>query len=284
MKYADLQLHTIYSDGTYTPEQLARQAREIGLACIALTDHDSIDGVTETARLCAAEGIEFVPGVELTAYVGADPSAADTREVHILGYFIDCANQEFLDNLDVFKQAREARVDAMLAKLNKLGIGLKRSDIAAVADPRGALGRLHVARALQQADFVNSPDDAFARYLAKGRPAWAPKFRLSVRDAAALVHRAGGVAIFAHPGTARMDERIPELLKEGLDGIEVWHSKHTPEQSRRYKSLAEQIGCLLTGGSDCHGLAKDKILIGTVKLPYEYVERLKEAAARVKSG
>jgi predicted metal-dependent phosphoesterase TrpH len=282
MKYADLQLHTIYSDGTFTPSELVVHAKDAGLDCIALTDHDTVDGVAETARLCGEEGLEFIPGVELTAYIGEFPEDENAREIHILGYLVDCSNKGFLGYLRKFKEARDTRVDEMLLKLKNLGIDLERKQVEKLAEEHGALGRLHVARALKDAGFVQSPDEAFARYLSKGRPAWAPKFRISVREVAAIIHGAGGAAIFAHPGLAHIDPRIPRLLQEGLDGIEVWHSAHTPPQAQRYQKLAEQLGCLITGGSDCHGLAKDTIVIGTVKLPYPYVERLKEFVAQKK--
>src|SRR5207249_3794140 len=135
------------SDGTFTPAELVTAAKDAGLDCIALTDHDTVDGVEETERLCKTAGIEFIAGCELTAYVGDDPSARGAREIHILGLFVNPRNDDFLDALRLFKDARAARVDAMIAKLNELGVPLKREDVMATADSRSALGRLHVARA-----------------------------------------------------------------------------------------------------------------------------------------
>jgi 3',5'-nucleoside bisphosphate phosphatase len=273
----------MYSDGTYTPALLVEHAKAAGLDCISLTDHDSVEGLPETARLCGMAGIEFIPGVELTAYAGEFPEAEHAREVHILGYLFDRTHAGLREFLEKFKQSRNERVDKMIVRLHRLGIDLKRERVAAFADANGTLGRLHVARALKEAGFVRGADEAFARFLSKGRPAWVPKFRISVAEVAAIIHRAGGAAILAHPGLARVDDRIPQMLSEGLDGIEVWHSGHTPEQCVRYKQFAENRGCLITGGSDCHGTAKYKLVIGTVKLPFAYVERLKEFVAGKKS-
>jgi predicted metal-dependent phosphoesterase TrpH len=280
MKFADLQLHTLFSDGTYTPAELVAAAKNAKLDCIALTDHDTVDGVEETQRHCDAAGIEFIAGCELTADI---TEQGQSREVHILGLFVNPADEELLRALRAYKQARAARVEAMIARLNQLGVPLNREAVLATADARSALGRLHVARALVAQTFVSDADEAFARYLGFGRPAWVAKYRVSITDAVALIHRAGGVAILAHPGIAHVDEHIPKWLEQGLDGIEVWHTKHTPAQSSNYKLLAERLGCLITGGSDCHGYAKGKVLIGNVKLPYEYVERLREAAAKIRA-
>lgn len=281
MNFADLQLHTIFSDGTFTPAELVAAAKNAGLDCIALTDHDTVDGVAETERLCHEAGIEFIAGCELTADFTQDRRS---REVHILGLFINPADEEFRRALGIYKRARAARVDSMIGKLNELGVPLTRDHVMEQADTRCALGRLHVGRALVAQKFVSDADEAFERYLGFGRPAWVAKHRISVADAASLIHRAGGVAILAHPGIAHLDEHIPQLLQQGLDGIEVWHTKHTPAQSENYKLLAERLGCLITGGSDCHGYAKGKVLIGNVKLPYEYVERARVAATKIRAG
>jgi len=284
LKFADLQLHSIFSDGTFTPAELVAAAKDAGLDCIALTDHDTVDGVEETERLCNAAGIELVAGCELTADFTLERRS---REVHILGLFINPADEEFRRALGLYKRARAARVDSMIGKLNELGVPLTRDHVMEQADARCALGRLHVGRALVAQKFVSDADEAFARYLGFRRPAWVAKYRVSVADTASLIHRAGGVAILAHPGIvprSGMDEFIPQLVAQGLDGIEVWHTKHTPAQSGNYKALAERLGCLITGGSDCHGYAKGKVLIGSVKLPYEYVERAREAAEKISAS
>jgi predicted metal-dependent phosphoesterase TrpH len=141
-----------------------------------------------------------------------------------------------------------------------------------------------VARALVQAGFCATLDEAFERFLKRHRPAWVPKFKVSARDAIELIHQSGGVAVMAHPGLNRSDAVIPRLVADGLDGLECYHSKHSPSTGEHYRALAKQYGLLVTGGSDCHGLNKGQPLIGSVKLPYEFIPPLKERARRVRSS
>jgi 3',5'-nucleoside bisphosphate phosphatase len=271
MKFADLHLHTNYSDGTYSPEELVAQAKAQGLAAIALTDHDSVEGCTRTEIACRAEGIEFIAGTELTA-------EHDGNELHILGYFLDTQNPRLLTEMAQFQSVRQNRIREMVAKLNQLGISLDAEKVFALANCQSP-GRPHVARALVQSGFCSSHDDAFERFLKKNRPAWVGKFKISAADAIGLIHHAGGAAVFAHPGLNRVDEVIPDLVEVGLDGIECFHTKHSNSTANHYVEIAKRFGLLITGGSDCHGLTKGKPLIGTVKLPYEHVERLKSRAA-----
>lgn len=273
---ADLHLHTCHSDGTFTPEELVRQAAGVDLACIALTDHDTVAGLAETGRLCEAAGVEFIPGIELTAHLGE-------REVHILGYFVRYTDPEFLVRTDSFKQARAQRVADMVAKLQQAGVDLQPADVTAVAGANCALGRLHVARALLNRGFIGQMDEAFYRFIGKGKTAFVPKPQLDVAAATALLHQAGGVAVLAHPGVSKLDGQLDGLMAAGLDGIEVWHSQQTAKQSKRYLAFAQARHCLVTGGSDCHGMAKDRVLIGGVRLDYAYVEQLKEFHVRTLS-
>lgn len=273
---ADLHLHTRHSDGTFTPAEVVRRAAEAGLACIALTDHDTLAGLPAMMKLCAGAGIEFIPGIELTAH-------HEEREIHVLGYLMRHDEPEFVARIEQFKGARAERVAKMLVKLREAGVDLQAADVASVADSDSAMGRLHVARALKNRGFIQHMEEAFRRFIGKGKPAFVPKFRLDVAGAAALIHKFGGVAILAHPGISGLDHQLEVLLAAGLDGIEVWHSRHTPAQCERYLAFARQHGCLATGGSDCHGMAKDEVLIGSVRLDYDYVERLKEFHARTVS-
>ncbi|MFA6564041.1 MAG: PHP domain-containing protein [Verrucomicrobiia bacterium] len=266
---ADLHLHTRHSDGTFTPAEVVRRAGEAGLSCIALTDHDTVAGLPAMTELCKAVGIEFIPGIELTAHVGE-------REVHVLGYLVRYTEPEFVAQIECFKKGRAQRVAAMVAKLQSAGVDLHASDVDAVAGGDSALGRLHVARALKNRGFIRHMDEAFHRFIGKGKPAFVPKTRLDVAAAAALINKFGGVAILAHPGVSGLENQLDGLLAAGLDGIEVWHSRHTAAQCERFLAFAQDRGCLVTGGSDCHGMAKDEVLIGNVRLDYVYVERLKE--------
>ena len=274
--FADLHLHTTFSDGTYTPEELAAHARRHELSAIALTDHDTVEGCARAAAACAAYGIEFIPGTELTAEWNGN-------EVHLLGYFLDTSNSRLLAEMAKFQEVRQTRIVEMVRRINALNIPLAVESVFAIANCRSP-GRPHVGRALVQEGFCRSMDEAFDRFLKKGKPAWVPKFKTSGAEAIDLIHAAGGLAVMAHPGLNRTDEIVPELAAAGLDGLECFHTKHSPADSRRYLEMAARHDLLMTGGSDCHGLSKGKPLIGSVKIPYEHVARLKEAHQRSKAA
>jgi 3',5'-nucleoside bisphosphate phosphatase len=270
--FADLHLHTNFSDGTYTPEELVAQAAKNNLAAIALTDHDTVEGCERAAIACKAAEIEFIPGAELTA-------EQNDNEIHILGYFLDTYNKKLLEEIAKFQAVRQQRIHEMVARLNALNVPLKVEDVIALANCCSP-GRPHVARALVKAGFVGSLDEAFERFLKRHRPAFVPKAKISSQVAIELIHQANGLAVMAHPGLNRTDEVIPDLVDAGLDGIECFHTKHSTAVSEHYLEIADKYNLLVTGGSDCHGMSKGKPLIGTVKLPYRQVEKLKEAAAQ----
>jgi hypothetical protein len=271
MKFADLHMHTFFSDGTFTPEELVERASKLGFAAIALTDHDTVEGCERAATACAAAQMEFISGTELTA-------EHEDTEVHILAYLVDTQNQTLLTRIAGFQSVRQNRIREMVAALNKLGIPLKGESVFALANCKSP-GRPHVARALVKEKFIGSLDEAFEKYLKKGRPAWVPKTKMSALEAVELIHQAGGLAIMAHPGLNRTDEIIPDLVAAGLDGIECFHTKHSTTMAERYLEIADKFHLLVTGGSDCHGFSKKAPLIGTVKLPYEHVEKLKAKVA-----
>ena len=266
--FADLHLHTYFSDGTYSPEEVAELAHKNSLRAVALTDHDTVEGCARMGAACQAAGIEFIPATELTAEVSG-------HEIHFLGYFLDPQNELLLRELAKFQEVRQRRINEMSAKLNHLGIGLKAETIFTLANCR-APGRPHVARALVQEGFCASLDGAFERFLRKGKPAWVPKFKISAHQAIDLVHQAGGLAVMAHPGLNRTDEIIPEMVAAGMDGLECFHTKHSTAMTEHYLQIAEAHHLLVTGGSDCHGLSKGKPLIGTVRIPYRLVEQMRE--------
>ena len=275
MKFADLHLHTFFSDGTFTPEELVERASKLGFAAIALTDHDTVEGCERAATACAAAQMEFISGTELTA-------EHEDTEVHILAYFVDTQNQTLLTRIAGFQSVRQNRIREMVAALNKLGIPLKAESVFALANCKSP-GRPHVARALVKEKLIGNLDEAFERYLKKGRPAWVPKTKMSALEAVELIHQAGGLAVMAHPGLNRTDEIIPDLVAAGLDGIECFHTKHSTTMAERYLEIADKFHLLVTGGSDCHGFSKNRPIIGTVKLPYEHVEKLKAKVAERKA-
>jgi 3',5'-nucleoside bisphosphate phosphatase len=266
MSYADLHLHSHFSDGTFAPEEIAAHAQRHGLRAIALTDHDTVEGCGRTADACALAGVEFIIGTELTA-------EHNGNELHILAYLVDPQNAKLIAEIAKFQRVRQERIREMVARINELNIPLRTDDVFALANCRSP-GRPHVARALVKAKLCGTLDEAFERFLKKGRPAWVPKAKMSALEAIELIHQAGGLAVMAHPGLNRTDESIPDLVLAGLDGIECFHTKHNAATAERYQRIAREHGLLITGGSDCHGLSKGKPLIGTVRLDYQHVERL----------
>ena len=267
MAFADLHLHTHFSDGTFSPCELAERAQTAGLSAIALTDHDTLEGCSAVATECKARGLEFIVGTELTA------EHLD-HEVHILGYDLDASSVRLQNVMRACQAVRETRIHTMVERLNEKGIPLQLDHVLSIANCKSP-GRPHVARALVEKGFCKDFDDAFDRFLKKGKPAWIPKARMSALDAIQLIHEAHGTAILAHPGLYNADFLIPDLAKLGLDGLECWHSKHTANTSARYCHLAHEFDLVTTGGSDCHGMSKGKPLIGTVRLPYHHVETLR---------
>ncbi len=264
--FADLHLHTRFSDGTWSPEDLVLQAQGCGLTTLALTDHDTVEGCAPMAVACAAAGLGFISGAELTAQQNGD-------EIHILGYGLEVEDPRLLAEIAKFQAVRQDRIREMVARLNRLGIPLASEAVFALANCR-APGRPHVARALVRAGLCSTLDEAFERFLKKDRPAWVPKFQMSVAQAIGLIHQAGGVAVLAHPGLNRTDNVIPAVAEAGLDGIECFHPKHSPGAVRHYLDVAARFGLLVTGGSDCHGANKGRPMLGSVKLPSHYVEAL----------
>jgi predicted metal-dependent phosphoesterase TrpH len=219
------------------------------------------------AKACALLGVEFIPATELTAEL-------NDHEVHLLGYFLDTENPRLLRELSKFQVVRQNRIREMVDRINQHGVPLRAETVFALANCRSP-GRPHVARALVQEGLCGGLDEAFDRFLKKGRPAWVPKFKMSAPEAIVLIHEAGGLASLAHPILNRNDDLIEPLVEMGLDALECYHTKHTPSATECYLQLAARLNLLVTGGSDCHGLSKGKPLIGTVKLPYERVELLK---------
>lgn len=264
--FADLHLHTNFSDGTFTPEELADRGQKAGLGTMSLTDHDTVEGCARMGAACAERGIRFISGTELTAEI-------EGNEVHLLGYFIDTENPTLLGEMKKYQSVRQSRIHEMVKKLNELNIPLKAETVFKVANCKSP-GRPHVGRALVQEGYCANMDEAFDRFLKKHRPAFVPKMRVSASEAIDLVHNAGGLAVMAHPGLNRTDELIPRMVDQGLDGIECFHTKHSPSTSEHYLKIAARYNLLVTGGSDCHGYSKGKPLIGSVKLSGDHLEKL----------
>jgi predicted metal-dependent phosphoesterase TrpH len=278
----DLHLHTTASDGQYSPEALVQRARRSGLSVIAITDHDSVDGLApaqvEAQRAGALPPVRVLPGIELSA----EDEAGD---VHMLGYCFDPQSAVLLERLTAFRAGRYNRGQIMLAKLAELGMPLEWSSVLAYADAGGqtaSIGRPHIARAMIDAGYVSSVNEAFDRYLHNGGPAYVPRTRLTPEEAIALIHSAGGAAVLAHPGALPDPLAVIErLAPAGLDGVEVMHPKNDPDMRLNLLALARRYDLIVTGGSDFHGDEDDIAhLIGVENPPAEAPARLEERAAR----
>jgi hypothetical protein len=269
MKFADLHLHTIFSDGTYTPEELIAQVSKLGISAIAVVDHDTIDGVRPTIEIAKSEDIEVLPGIELTAEY-------DGLEIHILGYCLDYNRGDLKDTLDSLKKNRIERVYKIIDKLRNLGIKLNAQDVFDIAK-KGTVGRLHIARALVKKGFVGSIFEVFHKYIGDKCPAYVCGFRFSPYEVIRLIKDVGGIPVLAHPYSLNRDDLIPQFIDYGLMGLEVYYPEHTQSMVNFYLNLAQKFNLLVTGGSDCHGDAKPEAKIGSVKIPYALVENLKQA-------
>lgn len=269
MRFADLHLHTLFSDGTNTPEELIKESTRLGISAISVVDHDTVGAISSTVILGKKEGMEVIPGIELSA-------ECNGLEVHILGYFIDYQDKNLLKKLDLLRQNRRERIYKIVDKLNTLSIRLNPQVVFNIAQ-KGTVGRLHIARALVKEGIVSSTAEAFQRYIGDNGPAYVCGFRLSPLEAIRLIKEVGGIPILAHPSTLKKDELIPQFIEDGLMGLEVYYPEQTPSLTNFYLNLASQYKLLVSGGSDYHGRAKPNVKIGMIKLPYELVEKLKAA-------
>ncbi len=269
LKWVDLHIHTHFSDGTFSPEEVVECAVKNNLAAIAITDHDSLRGIGPAMISSEKYQLEIVPGVELTA-------EADDKELHILGYYIDWRDKDFRGKLKMLQKVRIERAEGMVEKLQELGVNISFHEVEEIAGG-GAVGRLHLAQIILRNGYVNSIEEAFRKYIGDGGPAYIKKYRFTPEEVIRIITAVGGIPVLAHPSLLRNDELIPRLVKNGLRGIEVYCNNHNPESSLRYEELAYRYDLIPTGGSDCHGLAKSEVFMGKVKVPYSCLERLKEA-------
>ncbi len=268
MKNVDLHLHTCFSDGTYTPEELVGEVLKNDLAAIAVVDHDTVDGIAPTLEAAKSQDLEIIPGIELTAqYEG--------NEIHILGYLLEYNNKALRKKLSALKVNRLERMHKILGKLRELDVWLDAEDVFALSQ-QGTVGRLHIARAMVNKGIVGSTQEAFQRYIGDKSPAYVLGFRYSPEEAIALIRDFGGIAVLAHPYTVTRDELIPQFVTWGLQGLEAYYPEHNQSQINFYLRLAQQYHLLVTGGSDCHGSAKPEARLGSFKIPYILVEKLKE--------
>lgn len=262
--FVDLHMHSTASDGSRRPAEVVREAKRVGLVAIALTDHDTLDGIAEALATGTEVGVRVVPGIELSAVEG-------DVETHILGLHLS-DTRELESRLLGLREMRRTRAERIVQRLNELGV---RIEFAAVLEQAagGAIGRPHVARALIAEGWAVDFRDAFERYLGNGKPAYVAKERLAVIDAISLIQRAGGLAILAHPGSGGTRDRIEAFVREGIDGVEVRHPSHSSEDISRLTALVEHFSLVPSGGSDWHGATDGPRTLGMMRVPHEWLGR-----------
>jgi predicted metal-dependent phosphoesterase TrpH len=273
---ADLHLHTVHSDGSWSPEEVVQAAIQQGLKTIAVTDHDTVAGIEEATFYASQFGLEVIPGIEInTVYATAD---GERRDVHILGYFIDVTDPALHSAMDRQQAARQQLVIDTIERCNKLGIPLTMEDVQACVG-EGSIGRPHLSRAIVKVGGASTVEAAFSRFMSRESSEFIPRQSISPQEAIAAINAAGGIASIAHPGkNERMERVILELKEAGLQAVECYHRSYTLETVKHNLKLAAKHGLLVTGGSDCHGPSDGyPASIGTVKVPIDVVHQLKKA-------
>ena len=282
MNTVDLHCHTTASDGALTPEQLVERAAKLGLQVIAVTDHDSTEGVAAALAAAPRYEIEVIPGVEINTDVPG-------TEVHVLGYFVDHTDPHLSRELARLRDGRIGRAKRMAEKLAEMGAPVRFERILQIAG-EGAVGRPHVAQALLEAGHVTSFEQAFEKYIGRNSPAYVERLKFSPAQACALIRRAGGVPVLAHPvffdryGAIKapfdLDALLPELIEAGLMGVEVYYPGYDAVTTEYLIAVARRYGLLQTGGTDFHGVRADEPDLGGVHVPMKAVRRLREAWQR----
>ncbi|HET9038327.1 MAG TPA: PHP domain-containing protein [Myxococcaceae bacterium] len=269
----DLHSHTTASDGEHLPEELLALARAAGVKTLAVTDHDTVKGHGRAQAAAEAQGIRLVPGIEVSSEV-------EGREVHILGHFVDPTEPGLAGFSDRLGDERAERMGRMVAQMNRLGFPVTLQEVERIA--AGAhLGRPHLALALVERGYVTSTREAFDRFLGDGKPGYVDRFRVSAEGAISMLHRAGGTATLAHPGSSKvLPHTLKRLAKAGLDGLEIFHPDHVPSQREAFLRQADALGLVPTAGSDYHGprVTPDRRL-GMVSLDPSHFARLEARAA-----
>ena len=272
-RFADLQLHSTASDGSDAPAEVIRRAAGMGFAAVALTDHDTMAGVGEAMMAASSLGVELIPACELSTLDG-------DRQIDLLAYGISPADTGFGALLHQVRSGRLGRAEGMVQRLNDLGYPVSWERVREIAGGEN-VGRPHVARAMIEAGVVPDLKSAFTReFIADGGRCYVQRVKITPAEAIERIHASGGVAVAAHPGRTRLSDADVEILVvAGLDGLEAYYPRHRPADVTRFERAAERHGLLLTGGSDDHGDINEGRLLGTIRLPYVHVERLKAAVA-----
>ncbi|MBA7474928.1 5'-3' exoribonuclease [subsurface metagenome] len=262
MSKVDLHIHSTASDGRLSPAEIVRKSAELGLAIIALADHDTVDGIA--AAVAAAEafpGLKVIPGVEISTDMPTD-------EVHILGYFVDYNDHELRTSLEKMRNSRQQRAQRMIAKLNDLGIHIGWQRVREIAGS-GSVGRPHLAQAMLEQGYIASISEAFTKYISRGGPAYVVRDKMTPPEAVRLILRSDGLPVLAHPLTISDPEKmVVELKAAGLVGIEAYYDNYNADETDSLVSLAHKYNLIVSGGSDYHGLdASTETMIGGIDMP-----------------
>lgn len=265
---ADLHIHTSYSDGTMTPEEVVDDALRRGVSTISITDHDTVDGLVIALRYGQGKNIHIISGIEFSSYLS--PS-----EVHILGYFIDVNNISLQKMIRQSRDDRVNRIHDMVDKLHALHVDIDAQEILALAG-QGSPGRMHVAETLWKHGYCATIIESFTKYIGDNKPVYVPKKTLTSQQAIELIRDAGGVAVLAHPGLTQRDHIIGDLVQYGLQGIEVYYPSHSPQTVRKYLKVAKKYDLAVTGGSDFHGERRLDCPIAKITIPGDLVDKLRQ--------
>jgi predicted metal-dependent phosphoesterase TrpH len=264
---ADLHTHSTISDGILSPSELVQLAKKESLGAIALTDHDTVDGIDAALEAGRKSGLIVIPGIELSTQL-------ENYEIHILGYYVDYKNKRFISFLKKYSQARLDRGRKIVEKLTKIGIILDWESIL-LRFGQGSVGRLHIARTLLEKGYVNSIDEAFRKYLIPGAPAFVSRLKLDPLEAIKMIKAVGGIPVLAHPGILGSNSIIKELISYGIMGVEVYYPLHTASEIKHFLSLCKEYDLLPTGGSDFHGIGTEsKKKLGLASVDLEVVKRM----------
>jgi predicted metal-dependent phosphoesterase TrpH len=267
---ADLHIHTHYSDGTSSPGEVIDDALKAGLSCVAITDHDIVQGVLPAKEAAQPHALEVVPGIELS-------SEFENCDIHILGYFIDVERGPLVEKINAFLDQRMERMKQMIINLKAVGVNnIEFEEVCALTKSR-AVGRAHLAALLLQKGWVSDIKSAFEKYLGPGCPGYASKYKQTPFEAIELIRNSGGVAVMAHPMLTQKDELIPRFAAAGMKGLEVYYPNTSNLVTQFYERIALKNGLIATGGSDAHGKAKSYTYVGKRTVPLEVVEQLRNA-------
>jgi predicted metal-dependent phosphoesterase TrpH len=266
--WADLHVHTVYSDGLLTPSEMIQRAKAHGLLALGIADHDTIDGLDEAGPEAEGLGIEIVPAVELS-------SQFNGKDVHIIGYYFDAECPKLAEYLHLFRHERHKRAQRMIVNLNGAGVRIDISEVEEKAKGH-CIGRPHLAEVLMEKGYCETIQEAFQRYIGYGSEAYEEKYKIQPEEAIRLITEAKGLAFLAHPGSHLSEAMILDFIKAGLDGIEVVHPFLSTERRRSLRSIADRYGLLVSGGSDCHGGRDGVVTMGKHKVPYAYLQRIRE--------